>query len=315
MEREMKVKSLGYVVVSSTDLAKWSDYGTQVIGMQQSTSMADNGSVYLKMDQRTFRYQIVHGEYDGLMFSGWDIGSEADFIACIDDLEARGISLEKIDDQAQLTARAVSALVRLADPSGNQLELYWSAADLTSDGDFTSPLDVQGFVTTADNGDDMGLGHVVLHAPTDFEGVHEFYQALGFTDADITDMSGAGMGKIYFMHCNKRHHSLALWSWGAPSPETDFAPSPESKAPGCVHLMAEVKSLGEVGSCLDRVNEREIAVLSSLGEHINDEMVSFYMLTPGNFALEFGHDGIQLDDNWQTTHNTEASKWGHKWQG
>jgi 3,4-dihydroxy-9,10-secoandrosta-1,3,5(10)-triene-9,17-dione 4,5-dioxygenase len=79
--------------------------------------------------------------------------------------------------------------------------------------------------------------------------------------------------------------------------------------------MAEVGSLGEVGACLDRVNEREIMVVSSLGEHINDEMVSFYMLTPGNFALEFGYEGIQLDENWKTTHNTEASVWGHKWQG
>jgi 3,4-dihydroxy-9,10-secoandrosta-1,3,5(10)-triene-9,17-dione 4,5-dioxygenase len=79
--------------------------------------------------------------------------------------------------------------------------------------------------------------------------------------------------------------------------------------------MAEVDSIGEVGNCLDRVNERQLPVLSTLGEHINDEMVSFYTLTPGNFAIEFGYDGLQLDESWQTTHNTEASKWGHKWQG
>lgn len=53
-------------------------------------------------------------------------------------------------------------------------------------------------------------------------------------------------------------------------------------------------------------------VISSLGEHINDQMVSFYMLTSGNFALEFGHVGLQLDANWKTTHNTDASIWGNK---
>lgn len=311
----MQVESVGYVVVSSTDLDKWLDFGTNVIGMMQAPSMPDNGSVYLKMDQRPFRYQIVKGEYDGLLLAGWDLGTEDAFNEGLAELDAKGVSYEKVEAADELAARAVSGLARLADPSGNQLELYWADGDLAHDDvEFKSSL-VKGFVTAADNGDDMGLGHVVLHAPTDFEGVHDFYQMFGLKDADITDMSDKGMGKIYFMNANPRHHSLALWSWGGPTPETNFQPSPESTAPGCVHLMAEVDSLAEVGACLDRVNEREIMVVSSLGEHINDEMISFYMLTPGNFALEFGYDGMQLDEDWKTTHNVDASKWGHKWQG
>ncbi|CAA0114591.1 Iron-dependent extradiol dioxygenase [BD1-7 clade bacterium] len=312
----MQVQSLGYVVVGSTDLAKWEDYGVNVVGMMKSTSAPDNGSVYLKMDQRPFRYQVIEAPFDGLLFAGWDLGTEDAFNAGLAELDAKGIAYEKIEAADELAARAVSGLARLADPSGNQLELYWATGSLADDGvAFASGADVDGFVTNAEDGSDMGLGHVVLHAPTDFEGVHDFYASMGFLDADITDMSEQGMGKIYFMNCNSRHHSLALWSWGAPSPETDFKPSPESKAPGCVHLMAEVASLREVGSCLDRVNEREIMVVSSLGEHINDEMTSFYMLSPGNFALEFGFDGMQLDAEHETTHNTEASIWGHKWQG
>lgn len=311
----MNIKSLGYVVVQSTDLDKWQDFGTNVIGMMQSTSMPDNGSVYLRMDQRPFRYQIVKGDFDGLLLAGWDMGCEADFNARLKDMDSKGIGYEKIEDPEQLAARAVSGLVRLADPSSNQLELFWTEDSLAKDSvPFSSPL-VKSFVTTAENGEDMGLGHVVLHAPVDYEGVHNFYANLGFKDADITNMDAKGLGHIYFMHCNPRHHSLALWNWGGPSPESNFQPSPESKAPGCVHLMAEVTNLREVGECLDRVNERGIMVVSSLGEHINDQMTSFYMLTPGNFALEFGFDGVQLDEGWQTTHNTDASIWGHKWQG
>ena len=309
----MQVKSLSYVVVQSTDLAKWQDYGVNVCGMMQSTTMPDNGNVYLKMDQRPFRYAIVKGEVDGLLYAGWDMGTEADFSAALDELKAAGISYDVISDAAELASRAVSGLARLADPSGNQLELVWcNAAQADDKVAFQSTLDVKGFITRAEDGSDMGLGHVVLHAPIEFEKVHDFYQMMGLKDADITEMP---MGKIYFMNCNARHHSLALWNWGAPTPETNFVPSPESKAPGCVHIMAEVGSLREVGSCLDRVNERGIMVVSSLGEHINDEMTSFYMLTPGNFALEFGFDGMQLDENHKTTHNTEASIWGHKWAG
>lgn len=312
----MEVKSLGYVVVGSTDLAKWQAYGTEVCGMMESTSMPNNDSFYLKIDDRPFRYQITPAEFDGLLFSGWDLGSEKAFSEALAELDEAQIAYENITDEAQLLARSVAGLARLQDPSGNQLELYFEAESQKTDHiAFTSPLDVKSFITRAEDGTDMGLGHVVLHAPIDFEAVHEFYQRLGFTDSDVTDLSAAGTGKIYFMHCNSRHHSLALWNWGAPTPETNFAPSPESTAPGCVHLMAEVETLTEVGTCLDRVNAKEIPVISSLGEHINDKMTSFYMLTPGNFALEFGQGGMQLDETHETTFNTEASVWGHKWQG
>lgn len=313
----MHVKSLGYAVVQTTDLEKWEDYGVNVVGMMKSSSMPDNGSLYLKMDQRPFRYQIVKGDFDSFLYAGWDLGSEAAFNEGLKELESKGIAFEKINDGDTLAARSVSGLARLSDPSGNQFELYWQSEAQGDDGvSFSSPL-INKFITTASDGSDMGLGHVVLHAPTDFEKVHAFYQDLfGFKDSDITKLGPEGAhGIIYFMHCNPRHHSLALWNWGAPTPETDFKPSPESKAPGCVHLMAEVESREEVDACLKRVEERGIMVVSSLGEHINDEMVSFYMLSPGMFALEFGHAGMQLDKDWQTTHNTEASKWGHEWAG
>lgn len=311
----MNVKSLAYLVVQSTDLAKWVDYGTNVCGMMQAPSMAKSEAIYLKMDQRTFRYMVVPGPFDGLLYAGWKLENEAAFIAAIEELKTKGIVFELVTDTATLASRSANGLVRSADPSGNQFEIFWSNSD-TDKVAFTSPLDsIKGFVTTSTTGEDMGLGHVVLHAPTNFEGVHDFYRSIGFMDADITDMNAKGLGNIYFMNCNARHHSLALWNWGGPCPESNFMPSPESKAPGCVHVMAEVQTLGEVGACLDRVNDRKIPVISSLGEHINDQMVSFYMLTPGNFALEFGHAGLQLDANWKTTHNTDASIWGHKWNG
>ncbi len=312
----MQVKSLGYAVIQSTDLTKWESYADDVVGLMRSTSMPDNGTLYLKMDERPFRYAIQKGDVDGLLCAGWEVADEAAFDAAQQELTEAGVEFVKVEDATLLAARAVSGLLQLADPSGNKLEIYWANAQLADDGiAFVSPQDVKAFINKDKNGETMGLGHVVLHAPTDFEGTHDFYVSLGLADSDITDMSGVGMGKIYFMHCNARHHSLALWSWGAPCPETDFMPSPESKAPGCVHMMMEVGSLAEVGSCLDRVNAKGLKVTSTLGEHINDEMISFYMLSPGNFAMEFGFDGVQLDSNWKTTHNVAPSKWGHQWSG
>ena len=205
----MNVKSLGYLVVQSTDLAKWRDFGTNVCGMMEAPSMpASADKVYLKMDQRTFRYLIVPGQFDGLLYAGWQLENESAFNAALRELQEKGIVVETVEDAAELASRSASGLARLADPSGNRLELYWSQVDIDKVA-FKSPLDVKGFVTTARTGEDMGLGHVVLHAPVDFEGTHQFYREMGFFDADITDMNAKGLGNIYFMNCNSRHHSLA----------------------------------------------------------------------------------------------------------
>ena len=39
---------------------------------------------------------------------------------------------------------------------------------------------------------------------------------------------------------------------------------------------------------------------ASLGRHVNDKMLSFYMKTPGGFDCEYGCEGMQVtdDENW-----------------
>jgi 3,4-dihydroxy-9,10-secoandrosta-1,3,5(10)-triene-9,17-dione 4,5-dioxygenase len=104
-----------------------------------------------------------------------------------------------------------------------------------------------------------------------------------------------------FLGCCARHHSLAL------------APFPAEPA-GIVHLMIEVETLDEVGRALDRCGRRGAPVSASLGRHANDQMVSFYVKTPGGFDIEYGTDGLLVDDaTWVERETTAISTWGHQW--
>lgn len=299
----MDVRSLGYVVIESTDPQQWLKFGTEVVGMMVAPSMPDDGNVYLKMDARPFRYAIVPGKSDRLMLCGWELLGEEDFEHAKQTLDAAGISFEQgsADDCRN---RKVRELIRLQDPSGNTLELYWGA-DLDY-AKFISPCGIAGF-ETGFNGD-MGFGHAVLPAPK-LKETHAFYRnVLGFGDTDYMhfhfspDPDDPGQG-LRFMHVNNpRHHSLALYEAEMPS--------------GCVHLMVEVTSIDEVGYCLDRVEAREIPIVSTLGRHTNDRMLSFYMATPGGFALEFGTQGLKMDwSDYTPTVSTLPSLWGHKFAG
>ena len=51
---------------------------------------------------------------------------------------------------------------------------------------------------------------------------------------------------------------------------------------------------------------------ATLGRHVNDLMLSFYMKTPGGFDIEFGCEGRKVDDHdWIARESTAVSLWGH----
>jgi 3,4-dihydroxy-9,10-secoandrosta-1,3,5(10)-triene-9,17-dione 4,5-dioxygenase len=107
--------------------------------------------------------------------------------------------------------------------------------------------------------------------------------------------------QLYFMHCkNGRQHSLAL------------AQMPSDV--GCVHVMVEFADLDDVGLALDRVHQHGVPIAMTLGRHVNDDMISFYVMTPGNFLMEIGWGGPPKDwDREIQFETTKGSRWGHKW--
>lgn len=298
----MKIKSLGYLWIESTDIARWREYGTGILGLMEAPGMPPDGNLYLRMDARPYRFAVFPGERDRLAWAGWELAGAAEFEAAIGELDAAGLSFEhgSADEARQ---RRVRAFVRLKDPAGATVELY-HGADLDY-AKFVSPQGIPEF-ETGFNGN-MGLGHVVLPTPKLAE-THRFYRdILGFDDTDYMhfhfspDPKDPGQG-LHFMHVdNPRHHSLALYE------------DPHGNPSGCVHTMVEVKSVDEVGYCLDRVLAAGVPVVSTLGRHTNDRMLSFYMATPAGFAMEFGCDGLKMDwEGYTPTVSTLPSIWGHK---
>jgi 3,4-dihydroxy-9,10-secoandrosta-1,3,5(10)-triene-9,17-dione 4,5-dioxygenase len=288
------VRALGYVVVQSANVETWRGYAENVLGMQ--AHVAAHGALYLKMDERDFRYLVVPGDADRYFASGWELPDAVALEDAVRALERAGV--EPVRASAQDAAlRRVQAMVWCVDPSGNRHEFYWGVrAEFRR---FVSPLGVSGFVTGQ-----MGLGHTVLPAPQ-FDLTDTFVrEVLGFELSDIfrvkfTDDPAEPEKRIHFMHCkNARHHSLAIMEMAVPS--------------GCIHVMAEVDSMDEVGRALDRMAAQGVKLSATLGRHCNDHMISFYMKTPGGFDLEYGYGGLTVDWAQHTVFEaTRVSLWGH----
>lgn len=286
------IRGLSYFVAESEDLTRWQDYAQDVLGMM--VAPAPGGALYVKMDERPFRMLIIPGTQSRYLASGWELPGEGAFKAALKVLEQADICWQTGTPE-QCDQRGVQALVQIKDPSGNCHELSWGHRSDCQP--FVSPQGVPGFVTG-----DMGLGHTVLPAPN-FEATLAFVKdVLGFELSDIYNFRpdpAAEPIRIHFLHCrNSRHHSLALAEFPMPS--------------GCVHVMVEVESMTEVGRAHDRRIAHAVPLSATLGQHLNDQMTSFYMKTPSGFDLEYGFGGLQVD--WQA-HSafefTRVSLWGH----
>ena len=295
------ISSLGYLRFSSADVPAWREFGVRVLGMTEGRG-PEEGALYLRMDEMPARLVIVPGSAEKLLATGWEVADTAALAAVGRALADAGVPYKTATD-AELAGRRVGAMLTLEDPDGQTLEVFCGAA--LEHRPAVSPYGNR-FVTGA-----MGLGHVVLPVPPGSTAAFDFYtEVLGFRLRDSMRMPAEFFGGkpgdppvwFRFLGCNARHHSLAL----APVP----APA------GIVHLMVETASLDDVGLALDRCARRGAHVSGTLGRHANDLMVSFYVRTPGGFDVEYGTDGLQVDDaSWITRETTAVSLWGHNFAG
>jgi len=299
----MAVKSLGYVVVEARDLDAWRDFACNIAGLMPAPSPRDDVALF-RLDDRPYRLWIQKGERDRFIAPGWECANREEYESALAALAAAGRPVERAGVM-EARERRVYELARSSDPAGNAIELYYGRfVDYAT---FVSPAGVSRFVT-GDNGD-MGMGHIVFTAPN-FEETHAFYKnVLGFADTDLGRFYLAGGGPddagvgFAFLHCNRRHHSLALGQM------------PENPN-GAVHMMLEVGALEDVGRAYDRVlkSKGKVKLSATLGRHVNDKMTSFYMQTPGGFDIEYGWNGLVIDPaTWVATTSLAVSDWGHKW--
>ncbi|MFE7582968.1 VOC family protein [Streptomyces gardneri] len=297
----MDIRALGYLRLETTDLDAWRRYALDVLGMAQAPGTTDD-TLLLRVDDRAYRIAIQAGESDRLLAAGWEVANAAALATAAAELEAAGVAVKAADD-AELAERRVQGLIRVTDPCGNPLEIYWGQAQ-----DHTPLATPYGnrFVTG-----DLGLGHVVLPVP-DIEAALDFYEnLLGFQLRDSMKLPPQAVPTaaeqrdfhwMHFMSPNSRHHSLGLYPGALP--------------PGIVHFMVELETLDDVGRGLDRTKAAGIPIASSLGRHTNDRMVSFYAQAPGGFQVEYGWDGLIVDPaTWVAKEITADSFWGHQWNG
>lgn len=262
------ITELGYLGLSVSDLEAWKDYAAGIVGME----VVDEGEgdrIYLRMDRWHHRITLHANGADDLEYMGWRVAGPAEFEELTEKLQNAGINVHVASDD-EAAERRVLGLLKLTDPGGNPVEIFYSPQVDTAK-PFHPGRPMYGRFVTGD----QGIGHCIINQP-DVPAAVRFYRLLGLKGAVEyrLQLPNGMVVTPYFMHANERQHSVA------------FGLGPMNKRIN--HLMIEYTELDDLGLAHDMVRQRKIDVALQLGKHANDEALTFYCANPSGWLWELG---------------------------
>lgn len=284
------IKTFGYVGYNTALKDGWDAILRGQIGAVLNEKLSSERVSHYRIDGAESRIALLDSDGEGLAYLGWDVGDAAGLDAVSQSLTHSGVNVGG-GEPGLATERRVAEVAIFTGPDGVRHELFYGQKQASKA--FQSPLVPGGFKTGAE-----GLGHAVLAAKDRIAAAKWYQDVLGFKLSDEIMWDDA---EATFMHCNPRHHSLAVLNCCM------------GMAPGQLnHIMLEMNSLEDVGKAYDRVREAGTPLALQIGQHINDKVLSFYLVTPSGVAIEVGHGGIEIDDNiWHPTTYDTPKIWGH----
>jgi len=287
----MSVTQLGYIGFSVKDLEAWRTLAGPMLGFELRERVGDDAPLYLRLDENHHRVALFPAKVESIAYIGWEV---ADFDALerlAERIAGGGIEIHRGTEE-QAETRKVHAFYALQDPEGFPVEIFCGA--MLDDAPLRTDRPVSGYVCG-----ELGLGHIVLIAK-DPKGLADFYlKTLGFRLSDYIAWDDA---RGTFLHCNPRHHSLAILNecYGL-------------KAGSVHHIMVQAEAMDDVGRAYDLVMKNKVPIALSLGKHSNDHMTSFYLATPSGFEIEYGWGGrlIEDEETWRVQRYKSPKLWGH----
>lgn len=284
---------MGYIVIESNRLQDWKRFGEEGLGLH--VDVANAHEVAFRLDAHQRRIIIEKGPSDDISALGWHVASDDVLQVILQRSQQRGVHVKQGDARAA-SLRGVNAFWELRGPKGLPIELF--VDPITTN----EPL---AMLCSGFNTGDCGMGHVAIVSRQP-EKMLAFWQDI--FDARLSDyieqpMSGL-MLDITFLRLNPRHHSIAI----AATRGVRMNPIRTR----IQHFNIEANTLEDLTAAYQRCKKLGYKIAHGIGQHPNDRELSFYVLTPSGFEMEYGWAPIAVDESrWQPVIHSGISIWGH----
>ncbi len=284
---------LGYLRLEVADGAALDEFFTGVIGLAAGPATVGGDRTWTD-DGAAQRVLAGEGPRNDLTALGFEAVDEGAWTATVDRLSSTGHQVTEADE-ATCTERRVDRMATVDAPWGSVVEVVLGLERTSAP---HLPLMAGGFLT-----DGQGFGHAVIATTAFDESVRFAIDGLGMVQSDwlVTELAPDLELEVRFLHCNARHHTLAL------------ARAPFELPQKLHHMMFEVNDRDDVGRAFDRAFDAGLPLPNGLGRHDNDHMFSFYVASPAGFQVEVGHGARVIAEPWTEDRRYDRiSAWGHQ---
>ncbi|MEZ5502351.1 MAG: VOC family protein [Halioglobus sp.] len=283
---------MGYTMVESRREEQWYRFTREALGMDARRAA---GALVCRLDDHARRIIVVDGPAEDIAALGYQLDDEATLQVVLQRLRERAVDVRE-GDAAGAALRGVERYWRVIGPKGIPIEFF--TRPILSD----APLDMlaSGFCTGA-----AGMGHVAITSRRP-GAMLAFWQQV--FDARISDriedrVSGLAMD-FTFMRLNERHHSVAVAS------TRGIKLDPIRTR--IHHVNIQPAQLEDLSAAYVRCRKLGFRIANNVGQHPNDREISFYVVTPSGFLLEYGWAPIAVDEaSWAEGLHHGISVWGH----
>lgn len=287
---------MGYAVIESNKLKQWKIFLQQGLGLHFNADEKSINEMSFRMDNHAKRLIVQKGDSEDFIALGWQVADQQTLDIILARLAEREIVVEK-SSLAEAEQRGVKAFWRILGPKKQNIELFIQA-DLTE-----QPLQMlsSGFITAQ-----AGMGHVAITSRKPLK-MQRFWQEIfsaRVSDYVEQEMSGVTLD-VTFLRLNERHHSVAI----ATTREITLDPI-RTKVQ---HMNVQAASLDDLSQAFQRCKQLGYEMAHEIGQHPNDKELSFYVISPSGFEIEFGWAPLVVDERtWKPTKYFAISSWGHK---
>lgn len=285
---------LGYLRVEVVDPDGVAAFLADIVGLARGVPTA-GGDLTLTDDAAAQRVLVGPGDRNDVTTLGFEATDEDAFAAALHRLAVAGHPAAEADD-AMCRERRVRRLATVAAPWGSSVEIALGLE--RSAAAPSTPLMPGGFLTAC-----QGFGHAVIATTAFDESIRFAIEGLGLAQSDwlVTELAPGIELEVRFLHCNARHHTLAL------------ARAPFELPQQLHHVMFETNDRDDVGRAYDRAFTAGLPLPNGLGRHDNDHMFSFYVESPAGFQVEVGHGARRIAEPWTDDRRYDRiSAWGHQ---
>ena len=282
-----KVNRLSYMLFEVAHLDKWRKFLTTLYGLELRP-VPESPEHEALVDDAGSRLLFREGPADDLVAVGW-LADDLDGMH--ERLAACGAQVSWMDPE-YVARRGAGRVLRTEDPKGLAVDIL----DRTASSSAFEPAGHGHRYVTGD----LGIGHLTFGSRDLVEFERFLTDGLGLkvTDYNKVDLAAGLSVRVGFYRANRRHHTVACGTIETPN--------------RLQHFFLEVPDRATVDAAFDRVTRAGIPVAHRIGQHPNDELYTFYVVSPSGFQAELGAGGLLMDDDRPVGYWEGMSNWGHE---